>query len=205
MNLFLSVESSARCLSVGPRYSQEKVQDPGLHPSSSISGRSTPVHQTTFLQEELLSLLRKGAIEHVPLSDQNSGFYSWYFVIPKRDEGLHLIFLNSAPKMFKVKMLTLKLIMSQIRSEDWSMLIDLKDAYFHVGILPEHRKFLRLAFGGEAYQYCVLPFGLAQSPCTITKSMDVALAPLCLQGIRVLNYLDDWLILAQSKAMVSSH
>ncbi|KAK3528468.1 hypothetical protein QTP70_000121 [Hemibagrus guttatus] len=35
--------------------------------------------------------------------------------------------------------------------------------------------------------------------------MDAALASLCLQVIRVLNYLDDWLILAHSKATAASH
>ncbi len=57
------------------------------------------------------------------------------------------------------------------------MTIDLKDAYFHIEILPQHRKFLRFAFGGEAYQYQVLPFGLALSPRTYTKCMDAALTP----------------------------
>ncbi len=85
------------------------------------------------------------------------------------------------------------------------MTIDLKDAYFHVEILPQHRKFLRFAFGGEAYQYRVLPFGLALSPRTYTKCMDAALAPLRLQGIRILNYIDDWLILAQTQELVLRH
>ncbi len=35
--------------------------------------------------------------------------------------------------------------------------------------------------------------------------MDAALAPLRLQSIRVLNYLDDWLILAHSMELVSYH
>ncbi len=83
------------------------------------------------------------------------------------------------------------------KSEDW--FVDLKDVDFHISILPTHREFLRFAFGGKAYQYRVLPFGLALSPRTFTKCVDAALAPLRLQGIRILNYIDDWLILAQSE------
>ncbi|KAI2644756.1 Gag-Pol polyprotein [Labeo rohita] len=96
-------------------------------------------------------------------------------------------------------------VVSQIRSEDWFVTIDLKDAYFHVSILPHHRKFLRFAFRGEAYQYRVLPFSLALSPRTFTKSVDAALAPLRLQSIHILNYIDDWLILAQSEQVAVRH
>ncbi len=88
--------------------------------------------------------------------------------------------------------------MPQIRSEDWFVTIDLKEAYFHISILPCHRRFLRFAFRGKAYQYQVLPFSLALSPRTFTKCVDAALEPLRLQGIRIMNYIDDWLILAQS-------
>ncbi len=84
-------------------------------------------------------------------------------------------------------------------------MIDLKDTYFHISILPQHRKFLRFAFGAKRTQYWVLPFGLALSTCTFTKCMDAALAPLRLQGIRILNYIDDWLILAQSEQIAVQH
>ncbi len=102
-------------------------------------------------------------------------------------------------------MLTIKTIMSQVQEGDWFVTIDLKDVYFHIQVVQRHRRFLRFAFGGKAYQYKVLPFGLALAPRTFTKCMDAALAPLRLQGIRVLNNLDDWLILAHSREPVSRH
>ncbi|KAL0151251.1 hypothetical protein M9458_053442 [Cirrhinus mrigala] len=131
--------------------------------------------QALVMEQEVNGLLRKEAIEVVPPHDRESGFYSRYFIVPKKDGG----------------------------SEDWFVTIDLKDAYFHISILPQHRKFLRFAFGGEAYQYRVLPFGLALSPRTFTKCVNAALAPLRLQGIRILNYIDDWLILAQSEQIAA--
>ncbi len=43
------------------------------------------------------------------------------------------------------------------------------------------------------------------APRTFTKCMDAALSPLRQMGIRILNYLDDWLILAQSEVELLSH
>ncbi len=77
--------------------------------------------------------------------------------------------------------------------------LDLKDAYIHIQIAPHHRPFLRFAFEGVAYQYTVLPFGLSLAPRTFTKCMDAAISPPRQMGIRILKYLDNWLILAQSE------
>ncbi len=85
----------------------------------------------------------------------------------------------------KFKMLPLKQVMSQIRSKDRFVMIDLKDTNFHDSILPTYRKYLRFAFGGKAYQYQVLPFGPALLPRTFMKCVDAVLAPLQLQGIRI--------------------
>ncbi len=123
--------------------------------------------QGQVMEQEVYSLLVKEAIERVPLPDRESGFYSRYFIVPKKDGGLRAILylwhLNHSLRRFMFKMLTIPTIVSHIRSEDWFVMIDLKDAYFHVSIIPSHRKFLRFAFGGEAFQYWVLLFGLALS------------------------------------------
>ncbi|KAL0148327.1 hypothetical protein M9458_056389 [Cirrhinus mrigala] len=178
-------------------------------PFNGVSPTLVGPEQGLVMEQEVATLLRKEAIEVVPPHDRESGFYSRYFIVPKKDGGLRPILdlrlLNHSVMRLKFKMLTIKQVVSQIRSEDWFVTIDLKDAYFHVSILPQHRKFLRFAFRGEAYQYRVLPFGLALSPRTFTKCVDASLAPLRLQGIRILNYIDDWLILAQSEMVAVRH
>ncbi len=91
------------------------------------------------------------------------------------------------------------------RVGDWFVTVDLKDAYCHIQVVRRHRKFLSFAFERKAYQHTVIPFGLALAPRPFKKCMDAALAPLRLQRIRVLNFLDDWLILAHSSELVSYH
>ncbi|KAI2653889.1 ORF V: Enzymatic polyprotein [Labeo rohita] len=55
---------------------------------------------------------------------------------------------------------------------------------------------------GRAYQYKVLPFGLSLSPRVFTKVAEAALSPLWQTGIRILNYLDDWLLIAHSRDLL---
>ncbi len=95
--------------------------------------------------------------------------------------------------------------MSQIQVEGWFVTVDLEDAYFHIQVRPAAQEVPSVCFWRKAYQHKHLPFGLALAQRTFTKCMDAALAPLRLQGIRVLNYLDDWLILAHSRKLVSCH
>ncbi|KAI2646041.1 Transposon Ty3-I Gag-Pol polyprotein [Labeo rohita] len=151
-------------------------------PFNGVSPTLVGPEQGLVMEQEVATLLRKEAIEVVPPHERESGFYSRYFIVPKKNGGLHPILdlhlLNRSVMRLKFKMLTIKQVMSQIR------------------------KFLRFAFRGEAYQYRVL---LALSPRTFTKCVDAALAPLRLQGIRILNYIDDWLILAQSEQVAAEH
>ncbi|KAI2652706.1 ORF V: Enzymatic polyprotein [Labeo rohita] len=146
----------------------------------------TSVHSdrdASVLRAEIAVLLAKDAIEPVPPAEMKSGFYSPYFIVPKKSGGLRPI----------------------LDLRDWFAAIDLKDAYFHVSILPRHRPFLWFAFEGRAYQYKVLPFGLSLSPHVFTKAAEGALNPLWRKGIRILNYLDDWLIMAHSQDQLCEH
>ncbi|KAI2643795.1 hypothetical protein H4Q32_029973 [Labeo rohita] len=104
---------------------------------------------TAVLRAEIAVLLAKDAIETVPSAEIKKGFYS-------PSGGLRPI--------------------SDLRGS--RLAIDLKDAYFHVSILPRHRPFLRFAFEGRVYQYKVLPFCLSLLPRVFMKVAEAALAPL---------------------------
>ncbi len=130
------------------------------------------------------------------IAQSESGFYSRYFLVPKKDGGLlpilDLRLLNYTLMKRSFRLITLKQILLQIWPGDWFMSLDLKDTFFHIQVAPHHRRFLRFTFEWMAYQYKVLPFALSLAPCTFTRSMDAALSPLQQMGIRILNYLDDF-------------
>ncbi|KAL0160080.1 hypothetical protein M9458_043805, partial [Cirrhinus mrigala] len=188
------------------------VDSDGTRPPRYRGVLSTTVHsdtQAAVLRAEVAVLLAKDAIEPVPPAEMKSGFYSPYFIVPKKSGGLRPILdlraLNRSLLRLPFKMLTTKRMLTCIRRQDWFAAIDLKDTYFHVSILPRHRPFLRFAFEGRAYQYKVLPFGLSLSPRVFTKVTEAALSPLWRMGIRILNYLDDWLLIAHSRDLLCEH
>ena len=159
------------------------------------------------LRLEITSLLAKGAIRKLGPLERLNGFYSRYFIIPKKDGGyrpiLDLRLLNCCLKKLTFRMLSPARVLQAMSEGLWFTTLDLKDAYFQVPIHPSHWKYLRFAFEGEAYEYQVLPFGLSLAPRTFTKCMDAVLKPLSSVGIQVLNYIDDWLLCAPSRAQAA--
>ena len=166
-----------RTVAIGYRL-QFRVRPPRFH---SVIHTVVAEEAAAVLREEINNLLNKRAIRVVPASETNKGWYSRYFVVPKKGGGLRPILdlrvLNKYLRTYRFKMLTLRQLLGAIRPGDWFTTIDLTDAYFHVAIHPDHRQFLRFAFEGIAYEYLVLPFGLSLAPRTFTKCVEAALAP----------------------------
>ena len=162
-----------------------------------------------ILQAEIESLLCKNAIREIPLHQAHMGFYSRYFIVKKKGGGFRPILdlrqLNKFLKVFKFKMLTNVTLLNMIRKNDWFTSLDLKDAYFHVGVYHAHRKFLRFGFKGKIYEYQVIPFGLSLSPRTFIKCCQAAISPLRQKGVRLAMFIDDWLICSGSKAESQRH
>jgi hypothetical protein len=156
----------------------------------------------SVLLEEVRELVGKAAVELVPINQQGKGFYSTYFLVPKKDGGVRPI-LNLKPfnrfmARQKFKMETLPGVLSVLPQGAWIASLDLKDAYFHVPIAKEYWQFLRFAVQGTHYQYRVTPFGLSLAPFLFTRVVFTIVAWLREQGIHLHAYLDDLLIVGQS-------
>ena len=89
---------------------------------------------------------------------------------------------------------TISSVPSTVRKGDYAFKIDLQDAYFHVPIHPDSRKYLRFAFQRKVYQFRELPFGLNTAPQVFTHLGHTVAVYLHRQGISVIPYLGDWLI-----------
>ena len=82
---------------------------------------------------------------------------------------------------------------------DFLASLDLKDAYFQIPIHPSSRKLLRFTSEGTVYQFRALCFGLSTAPQVFTRVFAAVSAWAHSHGIRLLQYLDAWLVLASSE------
>ena len=89
---------------------------------------------------------------------------------------------------------TVKSVRQAMRLNDWAVSIDLTDAYLHVQIHHQSRKYLRFVHEDQVYHFTALPFGMSLSPLIFSKLMDVVAVFLCQRAISVFPYIDDWLI-----------
>ncbi len=126
-----------RCVSMGNDYGKTRLYSP-------IRSKITACSEDAqVLRAEVINLLEKWSIKIVPPVQSKSGFYSRYFLIPKKDGGLRPILdlrlLNYALMKRSFRMITLKQILLQICPGDCFMSLDLKDVYFHIQVAPHHR------------------------------------------------------------------
>ena len=75
----------------------------------------------------------------------------------------------------------------------------MRDAYFHIPVHPQSRRYLRFTFNGQVYQFRAMCFGLSTAPQVFTRVVAPISGIMHLAGFRILLYLDDWLILAKSR------
>ena len=158
--------------------------------------------QNKVILEEIQELLQKGVVTRVETQD---GFYSTLFLVPKKDGGqrpvINLKALNGFVQNHHFKMEGIHTLKELVRPGDWLTKVDLKDAYFTIPIRLDFRCLLRFTFQEESYEFTCLPFGLSSAPWVFTKTLKPVAGLLRELGIRMIIYIDDMLILAESRSM----
>ena len=118
------------------------------------------------MQEQISLMLQKNEI--LEISPDTPGFYSNIFLVHKASGGLRPVInlkqLNYHIHAPHFRMHTISSVLSNVERGDYTFKIDVQDAYFHVLIHPDTRKYLRFAFENKVYQFRVLPFSLNTVP-----------------------------------------
>ena len=163
-----------------------------------ISGYANPV-KSKHIKDSLQALLQKQAVEKVT-TPSSLAFYNRLFLVPKPNNKwrpiLDLSRLNCYLATSSFKMETPETIRLSLQKGEWVTSLDFSDAYFHIPIGQRSRKFLRFFLHSQAYQFTALPFGLSTAPLEFTKVAKEVKLMAQARGIRIHQYLDDWLLRA---------
>lgn len=133
-----------------------------------------------------------GALEPVPAQQREKGFFSKYYLVPKKNRRWRL--LNNFVKAQRLWMLTLAPKIQSLEPGDWFLTLDLQDLYFHVAINPSHQIFLWFLVGQDHFKYQVLPFNVSSAQKVFSKVLAVVTTYLCWRVIILFPYLDCWLL-----------
>ena len=141
--------------------------------------------------------MSKNAVELVQ-NKKSLGFFNRLFLVPKPNNKwspiLDLSKLNLFLKAEKFKMETPETIRASLQQGEWVTSIDFKDAYFHIPIQDQSRKYLRFHVEGQTYQFKA--FGLSTAALEFTVVAKEVKLMAIHKGIRIHQYLDDWLVRA---------
>ena len=92
----------------------------------------------------------------------------------------------------------MKNVSDLLNQGDYMVKIDLKDAYWHIGIHQESKKYLRFRWDQKLYEMGVLAFGVGPGPRIFTKLLKVPLTILRRLMLKLVAYLDDLLIMGRT-------
>ena len=94
---------------------------------------------------------------------------------------------------------TVTSVLLSFRERDFLASVVLKDSSFQIPMYPSSRKLLGFISQGTIYHFQALCFGLSTAPRVFTRVFAAMSACAHAHGIRLLRYLDDWLVLPSSK------
>ena len=153
--------------------------------------------------------VRETGYSRVPREQEAKGFISQLFLVSKKGGGkrpiINLKGLNTFVEKEHFKMESSHMIKDILKPGDWMTKVDLKDAYFMIPLATSQKQLVQFQWQGETYQFNCLPFGLTSAPRVFTKILKVAMTILRSLGLRMITYIDDILIMAETENLAKEH
>ncbi|KAA6366618.1 MAG: putative Transposon Ty3-G Gag-Pol polyprotein, partial [Streblomastix strix] len=152
------------------------------------------ITQEDQLKENIVVSIRKEQIK----------WYNQTFMIKKAYEKCRKIFdakaLNKLIADFHFKRHDSNEMKQTIKLGDWSTSLDLSSAFHHLIVQSESQPYLAFEFQNNYYTYRAMPFGTKHSPIFFATAMEPLMQQIRMKtDIRIINYVDDILLLHQNK------
>ena len=145
-----------------------------------------------------------------PVPRTTRPFAQTLFLVPKPGKVGRAV-LNSKPYNIHVvprsfKMEGIHTLRQLLQKNDYMLCCDLSAGYHTVGIHPEFRDHFCFRHRDKWYRYRGVPFGVKSMPRAFTKLLRPLVAYVRVKyGMRIIVYLDDFLILHQDPVTLVSH
>ncbi|GBL92706.1 Retrovirus-related Pol polyprotein from transposon 297 [Araneus ventricosus] len=155
-----------------------------------------PFSEKKIVQTQVAEWLEQGIVE--PCSSE----YSSLVVIVRKKNGTPRVCidyrrLNKVVVKDGFPLPLIEDILGRLQGSRVFSNIDLKNAFFHVNVNKDSRKYTSFVSHEGQYEFLKIPFGLCNSPAVFQRYINTIFRPLINDGI-VLPYLDDIIILSSS-------
>lgn len=123
------------------------------------------------------------------------------FALPKPDSGHRIIFdmrrLNRFLRAPKFKLEGIKNLAKIIQPNDLMIKVDISEAFYHLIVAKADRPYTCFQYGKQIYSHVGMPMGSACSPYLFQKVTRPMVEEWRRRGIRLISYVDDFILLAQ--------
>ena len=169
-----------------------------------LNNREVTLQEQRFLDNEILSLLKRGYIVE-SCDSQKPLCISPVYCVPKKNGKFRLINnlrkLNSFCKLIAFQYEDVNCVMEIVKSGDKLVTVDIKDGFYHMPVAECSQKYLGFKWRNTTYMWAVLPFGLSVSPYIICKTIRQAIKILRGAGFRLSVYVDDFILCADEHSI----
>ena len=189
-----------RALRRGVAARWEGAPPPPFNHGASLGDMSP--EEALWWEAELPRLMGLGVITQIPKSQARH--VSRVFTTPKPTPGTFRLVVDlrhvnafSPPGTAEVE--GLNVLPELLEPKDFMCSLDLSDGYYHFRIRPADQVYFQFQVGDRYYQLAALNMGWSLSPGVFTDFLRYPVEALRAKGIKLLWYLDDFLIMAPTR------